>query len=424
MTEAELASRHAEWERTQVRLFLYLPYGLLGVSALITYLQPLWNDPLDVPLVTGLAGFTLAWLLAFHRFRVEEPRRTWILAIYFVVLMLIVVAALTISPWYGILGFSGYFQAVDYFTGFWRWAGVVTTAVCMACSQVGGWSSVLGLGPIWFVLVAFNVGMASAFIHFALKEDQRNIDQKRALAELAEANAKLAAALEENAGLHEQLLVQAREAGVLDERQRMAREIHDTMAQGLAGIIAQLQAAEQVPGDRTAWQRHVANAAALARESLTEARRTVHAVEPAALERTRLPDAIGDVARRWSDVHRVAAVLTTTGEIRPMHPDVEVTLLRTAQEALANVAKHAEATRVGLTLSYMEDLVTLDVRDDGVGFSPDAPRTNGTTDGGFGLTGMRQRILRVAGRLAIESEPGAGTAISASVPAIPLESAS
>jgi signal transduction histidine kinase len=208
--------------------------------------------------------------------------------------------------------------------------------------------------------------------------------------------------------------VQAREAGVLDERQRMAREIHDTLAQGLAGILTQLQAAEQ-----ETWRRHVTNAMNLARESLTEARRTVHAVEPSVLAEARLPDAINDVARRWAEVNGVSAVLTTTGDARPMHADVEVTLLRAAQEALANVAKHARASRVGLTLSYMEDLVTLDVRDDGVGFDPNVKRVNGSTNGGFGLAGMRQRVQRLAGRLEIESEPGGGTAISATVPAIP-----
>ncbi len=101
-------------------------------------------------------------------------------------------------------------------------------------------------------------------------------------------------------------------------------------------------------------------------------------------------------------------VVNAAGTPRTVHPEVEVTLLRAAQEALANVARHARATRVGLTLSYMEDLVTLDVRDDGVGFEPS--RT------GFGLTGMRQRVQGVGGRLAVESAPGEGTAISASVP--------
>jgi signal transduction histidine kinase len=155
----------------------------------------------------------------------------------------------------------------------------------------------------------------------------------------------------------------------------------------------------------------------LAREGLTEARRTVHAVQPTVLAEARLPDAIGDVARRWSAVHGIDAVLTTTGDARPMHTDVEVALLRAAQEALANVAKHARASRVGLTLSYMEDLVTLDVRDDGIGFEPGAHRS--TPGGGFGLAGMRRRVQRLAGRLEIESEPGEGTAISATVPAIP-----
>jgi signal transduction histidine kinase len=90
-----------------------------------------------------------------------------------------------------------------------------------------------------------------------------------------------------------------------------------------------------------------------------------------------------------------------------------VTLLRTAQEALANVAKHAQATRVGLTLSYMEDLITLDVRDDGVGFAPDTVGADS-----FGLEGMRQRVDRLDGELVIESTPGSGTAISASLPAV------
>jgi signal transduction histidine kinase len=162
----------------------------------------------------------------------------------------------------------------------------------------------------------------------------------------------------------------------------------------------------------------------LARESLTEARRTVHAVGPSALAEARLPDAIGDVARRWSRVNRVEAVLTTTGDARPMHTDVEVALLRTAQEALANVAKHARAGRVSLTLSYMEDLVTLDVLDDGVGFLPNAKRAGSSADGGFGLAGMRQRVQLLAGRLDVESEPGGGTAITVTVPAIPVGSGS
>jgi signal transduction histidine kinase len=113
----------------------------------------------------------------------------------------------------------------------------------------------------------------------------------------------------------------------------------------------------------------------------------------------------------------VPAKVAATGDPRALHPEVEVTLLRVAQEALANVAKHAAASHAWVTLSYMEDLVTLDVRDDGSGFARSAPSDSG---GGFGLIAMRQRVSRLAGQLEIESEPGAGTAVSASLPAIPL----
>ena len=186
----------------------------------------------------------------------------------------------------------------------------------------------------------------------------------------------------------------------------MAREIHDTLAQGLTGIITQVQAARNAAERPADWRRHLDNAANLARENLSEARRTVQAVGPEPLEQRALGDALAEVVERWSDLHQVRAEVTTTGAARPLHPEVEVALLRTAQEALANVAKHAAASRVMLTLSFLADLVTLDIRDDGVGFDPEEVRRG--DDGGFGLTVMRQRVGRLAGTLEIESEPGRG----------------
>jgi len=108
--------------------------------------------------------------------------------------------------------------------------------------------------------------------------------------------------------------------------------------------------------------------------------------------------------------------VNTTGTTRPIGPEAEVALLRAAQEALANVAKHAEASRVGLTLSYLDNEVALDVRDDGKGFHPDANGHHST--GGFGLVAMRQRMESLSGTLQIESEPGYGTTISARVPVL------
>src|SRR5205085_8226231 len=107
--------------------------------------------------------------------------------------------------------------------------------------------------------------------------------------------------------------------------------------------------------------------------------------------------AIGDMARRWSEASAVALSFQATGEPRPLLADLEVALFRAAQEALSNVARHASASRVGLTVTYMDDVVLLDVRDDGVGF--DATSTDGDSGGGnrFGLHAMGQRLRQVGG---------------------------
>ena len=123
----------------------------------------------------------------------------------------------------------------------------------------------------------------------------------------------------------------------------MAREIHDTIAQGLTGVITQLEAAQQSWNDEAEMRRHLANAAGLARSSLAEARRSVQAIRPGPLDRSRLPDALSEVTDRWSSVSGVAASMRIVGETRPLAPHVEVALLRAAQEALANTAKHAAA---------------------------------------------------------------------------------
>ena len=219
--------------------------------------------------------------------------------------------------------------------------------------------------------------------------------------------AELEAALDENVGLHAQLVTQAREAGVLDERQRMAREIHDTIAQGLTGVITQLEAALNARDRPADLERHIDAAARLARESLTEARRSVEAVQPTPLENSRLPEALSDVAGRWSDVSGVAVRVATTRAMRPLRPEVEVALLRAAQESLSNISKHAGASHAAVTLSFMDDVVTLDVRDDGAGFL--VVHGNGSREGGgYGLTGMRQRVEQLDGTMEIESQPGKG----------------
>ncbi|GAA1019001.1 MULTISPECIES: sensor histidine kinase [Amycolatopsis] len=415
--EGDLREEFDRWEQAQAATFTALPYVLLAISVTITLLQL----PEHLPVVLELSAAAVLLLLWFHSFHSEWHRNRSLMAGYYTGLLAIAAGLAALAPWYCLFAFVGYPQAFEYLTGRWRYAGAAATAVISAMAFLGGISKISAekLWWVWLGVSVLSVALAGAVFYFVEMAYRRNELQKQALAEVHEVNLKLEAALAENAGLHARLLVQAREAGVLDERQRMAREIHDTLAQGLAGILTQLQAAEQTAAEPAVLGRHLATATNLARESLVEARRTVQSVEPSVLAEARLPEAIGEVTRNWSAANDVDAVLTTTGDARPMHTDVEVALLRTAQEALSNVAKHARANRVGLTLSYMPDLVTLDVRDDGVGFEPNAKRANGSTNGGFGLAGMRQRVQRLAGRLDVESEPGRGTAISATVPAIP-----
>lgn len=398
-----MSERAEPWERQETSFLRFVPYVLLVIPTVITLLQPA-PSPTHQWITMGVAAAAAAWMFSLDTrnptWRQDDQGNHQLPMIYFVGLLALFAILIMRAPWYGIFAFTGYLRAFLCLTGTWRLVGIGANALLLALSQVGGVEGLRLAGlPSFLVLCAMNIAMAGALSYFAWRTVERDQERKQTLTELE-------AALEENKGLHAQLLAQAREAGVLDERQRMAREIHDTLAQGLTGIITQLEAAAQNPAE---WQRYVGTAEGLARESLSEARRSVHAVRPEALDNARLPEAIAEVVRKWSEINGVPVEMTTTGTSRPMHPDVEVTLLRTAQEALANVAKHAKASRVGLTLSYMEDLVTLDVRDDGTGLA----RANGS---GFGLTGMRQRVEGLDGRLEIESEPGVGTAISASIP--------
>lgn len=213
----------------------------------------------------------------------------------------------------------------------------------------------------------------------------------------------------------------ARRTGVLGERQRLAFEIHDTLVQGFSSIVMNLETAEQslVP-DPEVTQKNLDLARATARESLREARRLVWALKPEPLEEAPLAEALQRLATRLSAEGATQASVTVTGAPRQLMPDAEVTLLRAAQEALSNVRKHAQARRVVLTLSYMTDVVTLDVRDDGVGF--DLKLLNGVPareGSGFGLGAMRDRSGRIGGTLRVESRPTEGTALTVELPINP-----
>ena len=214
----------------------------------------------------------------------------------------------------------------------------------------------------------------------------------------------------------EAALEQTREVAVLEERNRMAREIHDTMAQGFTGIVLQMEAAEQSletsPG---ALPEHLSSARALARQGLQEARRTVWGLVPQALAQSTLEEALHEEVRRFDAEGQVKITFTQKGKLRELRPDVQTVLLRVCQESLTNIRRHSEATEVKVNLNYNAGEVLLIVEDNGVGFDPPTVDTEkyGTS---FGLIGMRQRAEQIKGQIIIDSKKTQGTTVRLSIP--------
>ncbi len=389
------------------RLEAWTPYATLAIGLALGLLEAV-GTPSQAPLTLLLGGVAFVWVYLMYTKagrRRESP--LWI-GTYFVGLMAISAAMMLYRPAFFVFVITGFVHAFLLKRPVLAVAGVAATSLIINSRIVfpeagpGGWSTYLIIVVIQ--TVAIGLGAMGSEKIFELSEQRRNTVEE------------LTRVIEENAALETQLVEQAREAGVDEERQRMAREIHDTIAQGLTGVITQLEAAGQSEDDAET-RRRIDNAMHLARDSLSEARRAVRDLVPAPLEARSLPDALDEVTSSWSSLSHVPADLTTTGTPLRLHPEVEVTLLRVTQEALANVAKHAAASRVGVTLSYMGDIVSIDIRDNGKGI-------NGGADGsgaGFGLTAMRQRVEGLAGSLEIESDSGAGTAVSAFLPAVRAE---
>ncbi|MBB5835137.1 sensor histidine kinase [Kribbella italica] len=217
------------------------------------------------------------------------------------------------------------------------------------------------------------------------------------------------------------------QAGALAERARLSREIHDSVAQGLSSINLLLQAAEREWDDRPAAAReHAAQAATTARDGLDEVRRVVRDLAPAELAasgvvtsgaaasgRPALPGALRQTCERLAAVSGIDVQVQVHGTPVSLGPEVETALLRTARGALANVLEHSNATTAVVTLTYQPDSVVLDVRDDGRGL---VDRTQADPDRGRGLAGIRERLNELGGTLILESEPGEGTALAASIP--------
>lgn len=218
-------------------------------------------------------------------------------------------------------------------------------------------------------------------------------------------------------GLYNLRLRQIRErfSLVLEERGRLAREIHDTLAQGFVGISSQLDAvALTLNGRVDVARRHLELARKMVRHSLTEARRSVMDLRASALEGHDLPSALSEAANQWTAGSTVQIKVDVEGESRPLPEETEQHLLRIAQEAVTNAVKHAHASQVRIHLEMAGRSLSLRVADNGQGFEQDEAFSE--VGGHFGLLGMRERAERLGGELHLHSEPGQGTEVAVTVP--------
>ncbi|MEI6289377.1 MAG: sensor histidine kinase [Chloroflexota bacterium] len=212
------------------------------------------------------------------------------------------------------------------------------------------------------------------------------------------------------------LIDQARETGIMQERQRLAGEIHDVLTQGFISIVTHLEMAEsKLEKSPDEVQLLLDKTRQIARDNLGAARQMTWALRPDLLTGEPLSSSIKSLAQRWSNENGIPVLFTATGNELKLHPDIETAILRAAREVLNNIGKHANADKVSLTLTYLDTIVALDVQDNGKGFQLESSPAHGSS-GGFGLPSMRKQVEYLGGELNIESEPNIGTTIAVSIP--------
>lgn len=323
-------------------------------------------------------------------------RSTSVAAVWLGCLLACWIALLVFTPDAVYLAFA-WFLLILHLLGRSGTVVVVLTAVI----AIGGfawhqqtWTAAMVIGPL------LGAGVAIATVRGYQSLHHESEQRRLLIVELERTRADLATA--------------ERQAGVLAERERLAREIHDTLAQGLSSIQLLLRA---VGRERTGVDGRTAalieQARQTAQDNLLEARRFVEALTPAGLHRSSLEAALQRLCDTMSRQTGIDITFRQEGTAVRLPTSIEVALLRIAQSALANTSQHARARRAGITLTYMDASVSLDIVDDGIGLGSIADPAPGRRSG-FGLTSMRSRAAELGGTLAVESESGRGTAVAVS----------
>jgi signal transduction histidine kinase len=375
-------------------IFIGLRISLHGIFvALTTFMvvRAILLAGAEAPWVIALGFVLLAAYLAgaFLARSATSPvgPRVWL-----AVLTTVVLALVPLTPDATFLIFPLFFLQLHLLPFRWAIPVIVATTAFAIVVFAGnsGWTVGGVLGPAIGATVAIVIGLGYRALYREARQRQLLIDELLATREM--------------------LALREREAGVLQERSRLAREIHDTVAQGLSSIQMLLHAAEREGSGQAALE-HVRLARETAATNLAEARRFIRELTPPALEQQTIGAALARLAEA-NTVDSLAVTFHSSGEPVELPMRLETALLRIAQATLANVRQHANAGRAEITLTYLDNWVGLDIVDDGRGFSPRAIDAAASERTSFGLTAMSQRVEQLGGTLTIESRPGAGTAIA------------
>ncbi|MFE0105866.1 sensor histidine kinase [Streptomyces sp. NPDC059009] len=370
---------------------------LVGLLCLVVVRALTGDAPRPAAVVTAAVVMGAVYALGAARPSVGQAQPT--AALWLAALGATWLALLALSPDGLWLAFPLYFLQLHLLPLRWGLPAVAATAAAAIASFLLHGAEVTPgsfIGPLLGGAVAVAVVLGYEALY---RESER---RRELIDELIATRAELAAA--------------ERTAGTLAERERLAREIHDTLAQGLSSIQLLLRAAQRALPSGSPAAAHIEQARTAAQDNLAEARRFVRALTPPDLAH----DSLAGALRRLCESSTTPRVrCTVSGTPTELPTPYEVALLRVAQSALANTVRHAEAERAEITLTFMDSSVTLDVVDDGRGFDPFDPgaeRVPRVAEGGFGLPAMRSRAESLGGTFTVESAAGQGTAVAMSLP--------
>lgn len=382
--------RHA-WERWRPAWqVLFIALNLISLAAVAGETGITHNNILAAALLTGglLAWYGWGEMRAKHGW----VERLWPVTSYFVLGWLLWFGAAFINTPYFLLLFVLFPHVFMVVRLAWAivLAALLNMLVLLALHHINS-----DYTATWMLLIAVTSVSGSVLALFISNVIRQSSERQHLIGELEAVNEKLAKT--------------RYEAGILYERQRLAGELHDTIIQGLVAVITHLEASDNTT-DINQINAHILRAKTIARENLQEARRFIWAMQPDILENQAMEDRLKSFLENWSSGNGLQSTMILTGKTQPVPLETAHTLLRVAQESLANVQKHADATHVTLTLSYMPDTLVMDVNDDGKGFDTTAPLS------GFGLGNMRRRVVGAGGTLTVESQLSEGTTIVAEIP--------